>query len=56
MKEFIKVGVLTAGDETPDCFRCDHTDATVEYCSECVKNFWAHYKRTEYIVIEREEE
>lgn len=52
MKKWIKTGVFNADDEVPNCLRCDHVvDASEHYCEECTKNFWAHYKRTEYIVI-----
>lgn len=55
MKKIMKVGVFTADDEIPNCFRCDNVvDASDEFCDECMRNFWKYYQRSDYVEIEVE--
>ena len=41
-----EIKVYTADEEEPNCNRCDHMDASDEFCDKCVYEFWSGYKRT----------
>ena len=48
--------IRTANDEEPDCMRCENvTSASEDYCAECGRNMWCHYRRSEFVEVEKED-
>ena len=47
-----EIKVYTADEEEPNCNRCDHMDASDDFCYKCGSEFWSGYKRT--VILDEE--
>lgn len=57
LKEKMTLWTYTADDETPNCMKCDNVCGPQEKCDKCgSKYWWQHYKRTELVGEDKEDE